>query len=895
MWKPEHLVRRHLASGFFPKAIFHDVNILKRILRDWVEVGERTPLHEKKKFRAELEILIRPPPPSRSPQSSPSPLRREPFVYRMPMDLWVSLLPWDVQRGLSKADLSSLFSLPSPSTVEPEPRPSSSSSSSPLPPFSVPSISSASYAKEREEGAEGSSMKKTASPAKEKVEEEEDTLGVLFDTAAPEMGPPPLSSSSTYSSSLSPSIVPVSAMLFVLEVPPLRPQHGKVCFWSGAITSPIDVLFFCPFSYATASSSAAVALSPIAHVSIPPSSSASMNESFHSSAFSSSWSSFDHSFGRAPSKASAVPFLPVMRREGREGGRSLPNPSRHSPMALRTQDWDDRLSAEEGPFSREVATSYFPSVDMRLEIARSSSFLPTPPSRVAMMEKKSEEKRKQKTMSGEEEVEEERDTVEVRQERDREAGISFPPLPLHDIGHLDPFPFLSAPPPPPPATSSSSPSSFAPSASSPLCHQVTAQSKSPTTPPHYVLECPRYLLQTCIRGAYDRYRYYVEDAAAVEASASPSVHPPKESDRKGPPPAPRPPEPEADVALHETVEVSLHLSRPLAQEVVSQSQMVVGYVKALQEAIEEHMRDGSRPPDRPMGEAEKEEVEVDSSIAVPPNPEAEGEAEERRRGKPSCTPFASEHGWSLPPPSGATSVRPREEMESQPSHDAPSFLHPLHPRRLDAGTPSPLALDDGNARRRGEGEGMLLPQREGAAELHKRRANISLYGGFHSVAAAAAVGTPPMSAKKASLYPLTHAPPSQRSLLRPTVDYELIAFTFRLGIGLESVMRHYYERLLRDWRREVGRIRRRARRKVRPSSLSPSSPCSTHPPSHTAGHRSDAVGEEEEEEVSDISARDIHFLYDLVKDPALQFPEELGLLVEIVADARGLTASPSSA
>lgn len=970
MWKPEHLIRRHLASRFFPNAIFHDVNILKQILRDWVEVGERMPLNEKKKFRGELEIIIRPPPSSSSTSSFGPPMRKfqphrsphlspllqqeqqQPFVYRVPMDLWLSLLPWDVQRGLSKADLATLFSFGSPSSSTDKQDEGRSSSSSTV---SFPSSSPLVEVQDQNESENEKPLRETTEAISKTSEEEEDSLGVLFGTDASEGRPPtpssswvaaalstpaPVSaihsssssfSSSSSSSSLSTSF-PVPGMLFVLEVPPLHAHHGNVCFWSGAITAPIDVLFFRPFTYSSASSSVAVVTSPIANIPIPlssPSRSESLvhtheepksthphedegnprtsllsvgkcrerrasvdcphhatvgTSAFHSSPSSgeaTSWSFQDGGRGMAsPSTAS----LTLLRREGWEDGGfsevgrfSSAHRSRNSPMALRTQDWNDRVSAGEAPLSPEVAASFFPSVEMLLEIAPQPFSLSVSSFSSAKARAAAPQEEEGKLDTHEPHGVERDGRVE-----NNPVGQSFPPLPLHDVGHLDPFPspssaplssFLGSP------DAKGSPTHHG-VPSTPLCHQVRTKSASPDTPPHYVMECPRYLLQECIRTAYDRYRYYHHP----DCMSSPS---PWWSWKTAAHSSEQPPNTPSTTSccgsssssIQETVEVYLHLSPSLSREILSQSQMVVGYVKALRDAIDVHLRQSCAPPAPRMAQDDVEEGEEAAAAAG-----VYTRSEEKKWSPTSTPPFAA-------------SVLPVEETEGQPPHGTPSFLHPLHSRAF---TPASTALDavgEDNGRQADEAA-LVLPTGTamvGPTSTPPSRHTASLYGGGISVAAAvlAAASTtassPSHRAKHASLYPLTHAPPSSLALLRPPVDYELIALIFRLGVGWESVLRHYYERLLRDWRREVLRLRRHARRHPNSSLTGPAPHASSCPSSSPTGYNEEAVAKEEEEGA--LRAQDVRLFWDLVRDPALQFPEELGSLVEVVAEARGLSAA----
>lgn len=968
MWRPEHLVRRHLTEGFFPRTIFKDVQVLKQVLRDWVEVQDRMPLEQKKTFKAELEVLIHPPPRSPPPlgasqvhhrgkshpqgvrcasaasptlaawepshffsaassvlpsMSSPpippfsrssvagpgevetselgtpsshvprpllekspagtlsrtevsSSLSSTPFRYRVPMKLWLSLLPWDVQRGLSKTNLSSLFGDPSSTTVNAT--------------------------------KDMSSLSNISSGA---VENKEDPLGVVFHTfsSSSSSNAPASSSSSAESSSLPSSTstaraslsVPIPGMLFVLEVPPLQRQHGKVHFWSGAITAPIDVLFFRPFSFSLPTKTSIVT----SVMRVPLSSPQNL---LPSSSLSSSSTRSSISILRVEPQASGGGVPESLLSTSTTSSSSF-TISSNSTRAVRMWDLRDRIRMGEGPVTPEVAAAFFPSLDMLWEVSRLlPSALPPP------LEEEEEEAVADDTMEPDEE--------EAREEKGNTRGTSsstsssstttpasppplstpaaFPPFALHDVGYLDPFPSLLA------SSSSSSSgevnttttttttsaSSFSSSSAS-LCHHVSSRPSRTFTdfgshpiPAHVVLECPRYMLEKVVRTAYQQYRYYnatdredeenKENAMGVSSSSF-SFHPL--------PSAP----------IQETVEVSLHISPSLSGQILSQATLHVGYKKALEEAVQHHMREGTRLPSEPITAPQEEQANrvatswntktaamgvepiVGAAAAATQTPpsiewdntteEGKGDVEEVQEvvpsassiaGCPSSLTFLPEDVHLTHPsastattfsPSVASSVLQMED-EGRPSHRAPSFLHPLHPRVTDPALAS------------------------------RRLAS-------------------PYSAKKAALYPLTHPPPSHPSLLRPRVDYELIALAFRLGLGLDSFFLYYYERLLRDWKRELVRLRQVHRRREK-ETRSPAPRCRNEekevPPSAVSSsslatsmaRTTMDAGGEDLEEPSELHSQDIRLLLDLVKDPSLQFPEELGSLVEVVAEARGV-------
>lgn len=101
------------------------------------------------------------------------------------------------------------------------------------------------------------------------------------------------------------------------------------------------------------------------------------------------------------------------------------------------------------------------------------------------------------------------------------------------------------------------------------------------------------------------------------------------------------------------------------------------------------------------------------------------------------------------------------------------------------------------------------------------------------------------------------------------VDYELFDLCLRLGVGRDAVVAHYYQRMLRDWTRELVALRRSGVTKT------------TEEVSVDGGGAS-------AETCGGIAREDVQRMLRLVQDSSLQVPEELCALVEAVAHRKGI-------
>ncbi|GET87634.1 hypothetical protein, conserved [Leishmania tarentolae] len=113
-----------------------------------------------------------------------------------------------------------------------------------------------------------------------------------------------------------------------------------------------------------------------------------------------------------------------------------------------------------------------------------------------------------------------------------------------------------------------------------------------------------------------------------------------------------------------------------------------------------------------------------------------------------------------------------------------------------------------------------------------------------------------LSADKLARYPRTHSHMQEL----PPVDYELYELCMRLGVGQQSVLYHYHERILHEWRRELHRLRQQRNTGGAPD------------PPHIAAP-------------SHLSKEDVQRMVGLVRDRSLQLPSDMVSLVEAVAAA----------
>ncbi|CAG9572309.1 conserved hypothetical protein [Leishmania major strain Friedlin] len=113
-----------------------------------------------------------------------------------------------------------------------------------------------------------------------------------------------------------------------------------------------------------------------------------------------------------------------------------------------------------------------------------------------------------------------------------------------------------------------------------------------------------------------------------------------------------------------------------------------------------------------------------------------------------------------------------------------------------------------------------------------------------------------LSADKLARYPRTHSHMQEL----PPVDYELYELCMRLGVGQQSVLYHYHERILHEWRRELHRLRQQQKA------------CGASEPPHVTAP-------------SRLAKEDVQRMVGLVRDRSLQLPSDMVSLVEAVAAA----------
>ncbi|CAD2221685.1 hypothetical protein AGDE_03839 [Angomonas deanei] len=95
MLSPLDIARRHTTL-----AVNKSYPLLKQILQEWKTYSEEVPLQAKPHYAATLHINVH------RPYQTEKEKGTHVYTKSVPMDLWTSVLPWEVQRGLSLAHLS---------------------------------------------------------------------------------------------------------------------------------------------------------------------------------------------------------------------------------------------------------------------------------------------------------------------------------------------------------------------------------------------------------------------------------------------------------------------------------------------------------------------------------------------------------------------------------------------------------------------------------------------------------------------------------------------------------------------------------------------------------------------------------------------------------------------
>eukprot|EP00796_Vickermania_ingenoplastis_P006792 gene6792-4873_t len=367
-----------------------------------------------------------------------------------------------------------------------------------------------------------------------------------------------------------------------------------------------------------------------------------------------------------------------------------------------------------------------------------------------------------------------------------------------------------------------------------LSFSVRTVSNSPPYA-HYVLECPRHTMQHAIQAAVEELQYIVHHKEPQQHMLDPTA-----------------------VA----VKVSMRLSAELEEQLVSRAQIFVGYVSSLRQAMEQHMRRLSRPP-----------VVEDLEDVSGPTPGGEGDGEEEEdleEGEEA----EMEATAALVSPSAAPGGTEMVKRPATPS--SCSTAETVAPRRA----PATSYASDRLAAVEGDGQPDTIvpsiPPLSPAQQQQMQRL------GRHR-------GGPVQSARERSRYPMTSVPfdavqQSSGTVSQP-VDYELIGYAFRLGIGMDSVLRHYYERMLMEWKDEVRRIRRRQRevqQQANNTDEQQQQSCRKLPALRQRQQADDREGAAAvPSPPSLVQDEAVYQLLALVKDSSLQFPEELGALVEL--------------
>ncbi|KAH9599310.1 hypothetical protein LSM04_004924 [Trypanosoma melophagium] len=123
-----------------------------------------------------------------------------------------------------------------------------------------------------------------------------------------------------------------------------------------------------------------------------------------------------------------------------------------------------------------------------------------------------------------------------------------------------------------------------------------------------------------------------------------------------------------------------------------------------------------------------------------------------------------------------------------------------------------------------------------------------------------------VSAKALARYPKT----SPRMPNEPPIDYELFDLSLRLGLCQHDAIYYFYGRIMREWQKELQRLKGRA----------------TCGGGGGDNNNNSSINSSNNE----ISEDNVRRMLRLVRDPSLQVPGELSSCVEAVAQRRGITS-----
>ncbi|KAG5508540.1 hypothetical protein GH5_06790 [Leishmania sp. Ghana 2012 LV757] len=408
---------------------------------------------------------------------------------------------------------------------------------------------------------------------------------------------------------------------------------------------------------------------------------------------------------------------------------------------------------------------------------------------------------------------------------------------------------------------------------------------TPEEAPRYVFEVPRHTLRPAVAAALEESRHAHQEYLRAYAARGGSFGKAARAVCNGGVTATKPSEEAADDAA---IDLVVNLSKQLRADLFAKAQLCVEYVSSLEEAIahyarmlntgaaasaevpldggSSHQADGGAGRGRSKkvwlsedefrwmtpeelkgvsagGTANEQQAHASSSISADQEgvfnePEEEAAATSQVGGEGVGAVGAVTEAMQRNTP--ATFV-PRANADALIATSCPVKAHPAQPEAVSAtrsiSLQSPILRDEEEGR-----PSYLVPSFVGRHE-----------------APALQSSTVVLSADKLARYPRTHSHMPEL----PPVDYELYELCMRLGVGQQSVLYHYHERILHEWRREL-HLRRRWQQQQQ--SRGASEPAPTAAPSR-------------------LAEEDVQRMVSLVRDRSLQLPSDMVSLVEAVAAA----------
>lgn len=370
--------------------------------------------------------------------------------------------------------------------------------------------------------------------------------------------------------------------------------------------------------------------------------------------------------------------------------------------------------------------------------------------------------------------------------------------------------------------------------------------------PRYVMETVRHTIQPAVQSALR------ESAAALRAEQAGGT-PPGEAE----------------------IDIQLHFSAALREDIAAKAQLHVEYVTGLERAVAHFAAQINVEVERKSGNAAAEpdavgddEVGVGCNAGEDPNKRIKvwfSEHESHWMTEAELQKWQSSHSQEADTTKAAKVFdeevdaaylrEPKgEDMGKNKSDAVASVTVPVTRQMTSENVPQtstirfqPIQPDAVSPHRSIAAQSPILAEEDEARPSYLAPSFI----GRHDAAAFQRHGDAVVvSAKKLMRYPETH---SHMPAL-PPIDYELLDLSLRLGIGQQTVLYHYYERMLRELHKE---LKRRQNRAIQ--NESPSLP-------HQASVDEPVIPEEA-----------MKLLVALVRDASLQIPSEMTDLVEAVA------------